>query len=60
MKDKIEGFILLMEYPGCGKKEGDFEPYTSGYFLKFPKIWKPIYKKSYIRDLKIDKIFKPL
>ncbi len=56
MKDKIKGFILLREYPNCDKKVGDYEPYTSGYFLKYPEIWQPVYKKSYIREQKIDKI----
>lgn len=59
MKDKIKGFILLREYPKCGKKVGDFEPYTSGEFLKYPEIWQPVYKKSYIRDRKVDKILIP-
>jgi hypothetical protein len=56
MKDKIEGFVLIREYPGCGRRKGDFEPYTSGEFLKYPEIWQPVYKKSYIREQKIDRI----
>lgn len=43
---KIKGFILIREYPGCGKKVGDFEPYTTGEFLKYPEIWEPVYTKS--------------
>lgn len=58
MKDIIKGFILLREYPGCKKKKGDFEPYTSGEFLKYPEIWKPVYTQSYIRENRIDKIVK--
>ncbi|HET6243698.1 MAG TPA: hypothetical protein VFF35_04180 [Bacteroidia bacterium] len=42
--NKILGFILLIEYPNCRKKVGYFEPFTSGQFLKYPLIWKPIYK----------------
>lgn len=53
---KYKGFILLREYPGCRKKKGDFEPYTTGYFLKYPEIWKPVYHKDYIRDLKINSV----
>ncbi len=40
----VIGFVLLVEYPNCRKKVGDFEPFTTGEFLKYPKIWKPIYK----------------
>lgn len=40
---KLIGFILLIEYPNCRKKVGDFEPFTTGEFLKYPLIWKPIY-----------------
>jgi len=38
-KDKICGFILIREYPGCSKKVGDFVPYTTGEFLGYPEIW---------------------
>lgn len=55
-KDKICGFILIREYPGCSKKVGDFVPYTTGEFLGYPEIWKPVYKKSWTRILKINKI----
>jgi hypothetical protein len=41
---KLIGFILLIEYPGCRKKVGAFEPLTTGEFLNYPLIWKPIYK----------------
>jgi len=56
MKDKVAGFILIREYPGCKKKVGQFEPYTSGEFLNYPQIWRPVYKKSWLRELKINKI----
>ena len=52
----IKGFILLIEYPGCNKKVGHYEPYTTGEFLKYPKIWEPVYHKNYLRDLKIESI----
>ena len=51
-----EGFILLIEYPGCNRKVGDFEKYTTGDFLNYPKIWKPVYTKKYMRDEKIETI----
>ena len=50
----IKGFILLIEYPGCRKKVGDFEPCTTGEFIKYPMIWKPVFKKSYIRNNKLN------
>jgi hypothetical protein len=40
------GFILLVEYPGCRKRRGDFEPYTTGEFMAYPKIWKPVFKSE--------------
>jgi len=40
---KLIGFTLLIEYPNCRKKIGDFEPLTTGQFLQYPLIWKPIY-----------------
>lgn len=43
MDKKLIGFILLIEYPGCRKKIGDFESFTTGEFLSYPQIWKPIY-----------------
>ncbi len=41
---KIVGYILKKKYPGCSKKVGDFEPYTTGVFSHFPEIWMPIYE----------------
>ena len=41
---KLIGFVLLIEYPGCRKKAGDFEPFTTGEFLIYPKIWEPVYR----------------
>lgn len=40
---KCVGFILQKEYPGCKRKVGDFEPYTTGEFLQYPEIWLPVY-----------------
>ncbi len=54
--DVYIGFILIREYPGCNRRVGDFEPYTSGSFLKYPEIWKPVYKKDVERDMKIEEI----
>lgn len=56
MSDIYKGFILLIEYPGCRRRVGDFEPYTTGDFLNYPKIWKPVYQKNYLRDKKINEI----
>jgi hypothetical protein len=53
---EIKGYILIQEYPGCSKKVGDFEPYTSGEFSKYPNIWKPVYYKEVERDKKIKEI----
>ena len=41
---KCIGFILLREYPRCNKRVGEFERFTTGEFLRYPEIWKPIYK----------------
>ncbi len=43
MNKKCTGFILIREYPNS-KKFGYFEPFTTGEFLKFPDIWKPVYE----------------
>lgn len=51
---EISGYILLQEYPGCIRKVGDFEPYTTGVFSKYPHIWKPVYHKHIEREKKID------
>jgi len=53
---EIKGYILLYEYPGCNKKVGDFEPYTSGEFSKYPNIWKPVYHKEIEREKKINEL----
>lgn len=53
---KIKGYKLLIEYPGCSKGVGWFEPYTSGMFSKYPKIWEPVYTKKHMRFKKIKSI----
>lgn len=45
---KCKGFILLREYPGCHKKVGAFEPYTTGEYLSYPEVWKPVYEENEI------------
>jgi hypothetical protein len=55
-KSIYKGFILIREYPGCNKRVGDFEPYTSGNFLRYPEIWKPVYTKQYLRDQKLNNL----
>lgn len=52
----IKGFRLLIEYPGCRRRVGDFEPCTTGEFIKYPKIWEPVFTKQYIRDNKLEKL----
>lgn len=44
--DRPIGFVLVREYPGCTRKVGDFEKYTTGEFLKYPGVWKPVYQES--------------
>lgn len=53
---EIKGYVLLQEYPGCNKKVGDFEPYTSGEFSKYPNIWKPILHKEVEREKKLNEL----
>lgn len=53
---EIKGYILIQEYPGCRRKVGDFEPYTSGEFSKYPNIWKPVYHKEIERENKINQL----
>ena len=53
---EIKGYILLQEYPGCNRKVGAFEPYTSGEFSRYPNIWKPVYHKEIEREKKIKPI----
>lgn len=45
MSRKCIGFILIREYPRS-KKLHSFEPYTTGEFLRYPEIWKPIYNET--------------
>ena len=40
---KPYGFRLIREYPGCNRKIGDYEPFTTGEFIKYPDVWKPVY-----------------
>lgn len=56
----IKGFILLIEYPGCSKKVGHFEPSTTGEFIKYPKIWKPVFTKRYLRNKKLNDLDIPM
>ena len=53
---EIKGYILLVEYPGCGRRVGDFEEYTTGEFSKYPNVWKPVYHKEIDREKKINQI----
>ena len=52
---KYKGFILIREYPNS-KKIGTFEPYTTGEYLKYPEIWKPVYETSIERDMKLKEL----
>ena len=51
MNKKCKGFILIREYPNS-KKVGSFEPFTTGEFLRYPEIWKPIYEDETVRTEK--------
>jgi hypothetical protein len=53
---EIKGFTLIQTYPGCSKPVGHFEPYTSGEFINYPHIWKPVYHKQVEREKKINEI----
>ena len=53
---EIKGYVLLLEYPGCNRKVGDFEPYTSGEFSKYPNIWKPVLHKEVEREKKLNQL----
>lgn len=53
---EIKGYTLLQEYPGCNRKVGDFEPYTTGEFSKYPNIWKPVYHKEVEREKKLNQL----
>ena len=53
---EIKGYTLLQEYPGCNRKVGDFEPYTSGEFSKYPNIWKPVHHKEVEREKKLNQL----
>jgi|CXWL01.1.fsa_nt_gi hypothetical protein len=50
-KQKCKGFVLIREYPNCRKKIGSFEPFTTGEFLRYPDIWKPIYESEIIVEV---------
>ena len=56
MKSKYKGFKLLIEYPGCNKKVGDFVPLTTGEFFKYPKLWEPVYTDQELRKQKLKKL----
>jgi len=53
---RYRGFILIAEYPGCRRKKGDFEPYTSGEFLNYPDVWKPVLHDDVARDEKLNQL----
>lgn len=53
---EIKGYILIADYPGNRRNIGDFEPYTSGEFSKYPHLWKPVYYHDVIRDKKLKEL----
>ena len=53
---RYKGFILIAEYPGCRRKKGDFEPYTTGDFLNYPDVWKPVLHDDVARDEKLKQL----
>ena len=52
---EIKSYILIAEYPGSPKL-GTFEPYTTGKFSYYPKVWQPVYHDDVIRDKKLKSI----
>lgn len=53
---EIKGYVLIAEYPGCNRKKGHFEPYTTGEFSNYPDVWKPVYHEDVVRDNKLKSI----
>jgi len=52
----IKGFKLLIEYPVCRKKVGEFELNTTVEFINYPRIWQPVFTRRYLRDQKLKKL----
>lgn len=53
---EIKGYILIADYPGNFRPLGYFEPYTTGEFSKYPKVWKPVLYDDVIRDNKLKEL----
>ncbi len=53
---EIKGYKLIMNYPGNRRPLGTFEPYTTGEYSRYPKIWEPVYYDDVIRDKKLKKL----
>ena len=47
---EIKGYKLIIDYPGNRRPLGTFEPYTSGDFSTYPKIWEPVYHEDVLSD----------
>ncbi len=53
---EIKGYKLIMDYQGNRRPLGTFEPYTTGEYSRYPKIWEPVYYNDVIRDKKLKKL----
>jgi len=47
-RDKCIGYKLIVRYPNCNYKVGDFVPYTTGAFSEYPGVWKALYEKDIV------------
>lgn len=53
---EIKGYILIADYPGNQRRIGDFEPYSTGEFSKYPHLWEVVYHQDVIRDKKLKEL----
>lgn len=53
---EIKGYILIADYPGNRRRVGDFEPYSTGEFSRYPHLWKVVYHQDVIRDIKLTEL----
>lgn len=47
---------MRRRHPGNNRPLGTFEPYTTGEFSNYPKVWKPVYYDDVIRDKKLTEL----
>ncbi len=54
--NEIKGYILIADYPGNRRRIGDFEPYSTGEFSRYPHLWKQVYHQDVVRDKKLKEL----